>query len=162
MRRLHLTLAAPILFAVAAPAAIPQPLDPLRFFEGRTQSDATVKVLFHKAYRGHSIGVGRIETDGSLTLVQHVADEGQPPHDRRWHIGKVGPGRYAGTMSDASGPVAIDQVGEQYRFRFIAKDRYSVEEWLSPLPGGRSAHNSIQVRRFGMVVASTDGIIRKI
>ena len=162
MRRLHLTLAAPILFAVAAPAAIPQPLDPLRFFEGRTQSDATVKVLFHKAYRGHSIGVGRIETDGSLTLVQHVADEGQPPHDRRWHIGKVGPGRYAGTMSDASGPVAIDQVGEQYRFRFTAKDRYSVEEWLSPLPGGRSAHNSIQVRRFGMVVASTDGIIRKI
>jgi hypothetical protein len=162
MHHVHWALAAPILIAAAAPAAAQQQVDPLRFFEGRTQTDGTVKVMFKKPYRTRSFGQGRIEPDGSLTLVQRVEDDGLLPHERRWRVRQVGPGRYTAAMSEATGPVAIKQVGARFRFRFKMKGNLSVEQWLMPLPGGASARNSIRVRRFGLVVATTDGTIRKL
>src|SRR5205814_5217302 len=84
-----LMLAAPL-----AAASLQQPqVDPLRFFQGRTETVGTVKVMFHKAYRTRSVGAGRIEPDGSLTLVQRVEEEGKPPHDRRWRVRQTGPDR---------------------------------------------------------------------
>jgi hypothetical protein len=160
MRGLHLALAAPILIAVA-PAAAAQQVNPLSFFEGRTESNCTVKVMFKKPYRGFSLGRGRIEPDGSLTLVQRVHDDGEAPHDRHWRVRQISPGRYVGTMSDASGPVTIEQVGDRYRFRFRMKGKLNVEQWLTPLPGGASAISSSKVRRLGLVVATIEGMIRK-
>lgn len=161
MSQIRFALAAPILLAAAAPAAAQQ-VDPLRFFEGRTETEGTVKIMFKKPYRAHSLGHGRIERDGSLTLVQRVIDEGKPPHERRWRVREVAPGRFTGTMSDAIGPVAIDRIGERYRFRFQMKGNLKVEQWLSPMPGGKSARNSIKVRRLGVTVATTEGTIRKL
>jgi hypothetical protein len=164
MHSFYRAIAAPVLVAVAAPAASvasPYQTDPLRFFEGRTESDALVKIVFKKPYRGRSIGHGRIEPDGSLTLVQRVLDEGKPAHERRWSVRQVGPGRFDGTMSDATGPVKIEQVGARYRFRFTM-NKMSVEEWLIPLADGRSARMSAKIRRFGMVVATSEGTIRKV
>lgn len=149
-----------MLLAAATPEQ--QPLDPLRFFAGRTETLGTVKILFNKPFRSHSFGRGRIEPDGSLTLVQRVFDEGKPPHERRWRVRQVGPGRYTGTMTEAVGPVTIDQIGERYRFRFNMDGRLSVEQVLTPLPGGRTARNSARVRKFGMVVATTEGFVRKL
>ena len=161
MHPLCLAVMAPLLIAAAATsAASQQPLDPLRFFEGRTETEGLIKVVFQKPYRGRSIGNGRIEPDGSLTLVQRVLDEGKPPHERRWSVRQVGPGRFTGTMSDATGPVTIRQVGNRYRFRFTM-DRMAVDEWLTPQADGKSAKINIQVRRFGLVVATTEGMIRK-
>lgn len=160
MQGLHLALAAPILIA-AAPAAAATQVNPLSFFEGRTESASTIKVMFKKPYRGFSAGRGRIEPDGSLTLVQQVRDDGEAPHERRWRVRQVGPGRFAGTMSDASGPVTIEQVGNRYRFRFKMKGKLNVEQWLTPLPGGASAISSMKVRRLGLVVANIEGMIRK-
>jgi hypothetical protein len=164
MHALHLAFAAPFLVAAAASAtssaSLPQ-ADPLRFFEGRTETDGLIKVVFQKPYRGRSIGHGRIEPDGSLTLVQRVLDEGKPPHERRWSVRKIGPGRFTGTMSDATGPVTIEQVGARYRFRFTM-DKLGVDEWLTPMADGKSARITIQVRRFGIVVATTEGTIRKV
>lgn len=51
--------------ALAAAAFAPAPAgaqsidDPLRFFEGRTESVSTVKVLAGKPYRSRSLGRGR-------------------------------------------------------------------------------------------------------
>src|SRR5690348_3472973 len=42
--------------------------DPLRFFEGKTESVSTVKVLFKRSYETRAIGTGRIE-NGRLELV---------------------------------------------------------------------------------------------
>src|SRR5437763_12005506 len=96
---------AAVLLSFATPAAAASPVDPLRFFEGRTDNVGTAKLLFHKPYRTRSIGVGRIEHDGSLTLLQRVEDEGKPPRERSWRVRRIGAGRYAGTMTDADGPV---------------------------------------------------------
>ena len=165
MQPLHLALLAPVLIAAAATSAssaasLPQ-LDPLRFFEGRTETEGLIKVVFQKPYRGRSIGQGKIEPDGSLTLVQRVLDEGKPPHERRWSVRQTGPGRYTGTMSDATGPVKIEKVGARYRFRFTMQ-KMAVDEWLTPMADGKSAKINTQVRRFGLIVATTEGTIRKI
>jgi hypothetical protein len=160
----RLALVAPVFLLASASAAMSMsmPVDPLRFFVGRTESVGRVKVMFQKNYATHSTGVGRIEPDGSLILVQQVFDDGKPPHERRWRIRQIAPGRYTGSMTEAVGPVTIDKVGNGYRFRFAIGGRLSVEQLMAPLPGGRIASSRVKVRKFGMVVATTDGTVRKI
>lgn len=161
MRHFGIALAAPVLLAGAAPASAQHQTNPLRFFEGRTESQGLVKVMFKKAYRSRTIGHGRIERDGSLTLVQRVEDEGKPAHERRWKVREVAPGRFAGTMSEASGPVTIEKTGNRYLFRFRMKGNLNVEQWLTPLPGSKSARSNTKVRRFGLIVATGEAVIRK-
>jgi hypothetical protein len=121
-----------------------------------------MKAMMQKAYRVHSIGRGTIEPDGSLTLIQQVEDEGQTPHTRIWHIRQVGPGRYTGSMSDASGPVTIDQSGAGYRFRFSMPGGLSVEQWLFPAADGKYGSGTLTVRKFGMTVARSQTMIRRL
>jgi len=162
MHAVRILLATAGSFFVAAPATAEPLVHPLRFFEGRTETSGTVKTVMKKAYRTHSVGRGRIEPDGSLLLVQRVEDEGKPPRERRWRMRQIATGRYSGTMTEATGPVTIDEVGGRYRFRFKMKGNLSVEQWLAPLAGGKSARNSMTVRKLGMTVATGDGLIRKI
>jgi hypothetical protein len=138
------------------------PVDPLKFFEGRTLTEGTTKIMLSKPYRSRTLGVGTIRSDGSLALVQQVEDEGKPAHERRWLIREVAPGRFSGTMSQASGPVAIDQVAGRYRLRLKATGGYNVEQWLTPLPGGKSARSRLVVRKFGIVVATGEGFVTKL
>ena len=150
-------------FALSTGAARAGPLqNPLQFFEGRTESVSTVKVVMKKPLQSRSIGRGNILPDGSLNLVQRVEEEGRAPFERRWKIRQIGPGRYAGTMSEAKGPVTIDEVGDRYRFRFKMKGNLAVEQWLSPLPGNKAASTKVTIRKFGMAVAKSEGTIRKI
>jgi hypothetical protein len=165
MPNLRLTLIAPVLLLASGSAATTPasaPIDPLHFFVGRTESVGHVKIIFHDGYATHGTGEGRIEPDGSLFLVQQVFDDGKPPHERRWRVHQVGPGRYAGAMSEAVGPVTIDQVGARFRFRFAMAGRLNVEETMIALPGGRAARSSARVRKFGFVVVTSDGIVRKV
>lgn len=164
MLRPRLALMAPAMLLASASAAVPasDPADPLRFFVGRTEGTGRVRVMLHKSYSTRSTGIGRIEPDGSLLLVQQVFDEGKPPKERRWQVRQVGPGRYSGTMSDAVGPVTIDKVGARYRFRFALPGRLKVEQMMTPLEDGRSARSSAKISKFGMVVATTEGVIRKV
>ncbi|MEO8547903.1 MAG: DUF3833 family protein [Sphingomicrobium sp.] len=153
--------AAAAAFFLSAPTGAGPLVHPLNFFEGRTESSGTVKLFMRNPYRTRSIGRGHIESDGSLTLVQQVQDEGKPPRERLWRIRQIGSGHFAGTMSEASGPVTIDRVGDRYRFRFKMKGHLSVEQWLAPLAGGMTARNSMTVRKFGMTVGTGDGTVRK-
>jgi hypothetical protein len=153
-------MAAMPLIGASAPAAAP--IKPMQFFEGRTEGSGVVRVFLKSSYRTRSVGTGRIQPDGSLLLVQRVHDDGKPVHERRWKVRQTGPRSFAGTMSEAIGPVAIDQVGARYRFRFRMKGNLSVEQWLAPLPGGKSANNSMTVRKLGVRVGSGEGTIRKV
>ena len=136
--------------------------DPLRFFEGRTESISIVKVVMHKPYRTVAMGVGHIRPDGTLDLVQRLERDGEEPRTRRWLIKEVGKGRYAGSMSEATSPVNIDEVDGRFRFRFKMKGNLSVEQWLTPQADWRAATNRLTVRKFGIKVGSSDGIIRKL
>jgi len=162
MPRLQLALTASILLALSAYAASEPPADPLRFFAGRTESRATVRLLFKTPYHTHTMGTGRIEADGSLSLIQRVEDDGKPPLERRWHVTQAGPRHWTATMSQAIGPVAIDQVGDRFRFRFAMAGHLSVEQWLTPLPGATAARTVTKVRKYGLTVATTEGTVRKL
>ncbi len=118
--------------------------------------------MFHKPYRTHSDGHGVMKPDGSLSLVQHVVDEGKEPHDRKWRVRPVGEGSFSAMMSEAIGPVTIQQVGDSFRFRYKMKGKLSVEQILTPMPDGRSARNVGKVKRMGVTVATTTGVIRKV
>jgi hypothetical protein len=159
-----LALALPLLFTAAplASSSIRPEGDPLLFFQGRTETVGTVKVIFRKPYHTRSIGQGRMEPDGSLFLVQRVQDDGKPATERWWRVRETGPDRFTATMSEAVGPVRIDKVGQRYRFRFKLKGNMSGEQMLTPLPGGRTALTNLKVKSMGVTVATTDGMIRKI
>lgn len=146
----------------AAASAAGTANDPLRFFEGVTETTGVTKVVMHKSVRTRSVGRGQMKPDGSLYLVQRVEDDDRAPYVRRWQIRQIAPGRFAGTMSEAAGPVQIQQVGGRYRFTFKMKGNMSVEQWLTPLPGGRAASSDMTVRKFGIAVASSTAIVRKI
>ena len=138
-----------------------RPKSPLKFWEGRTESTGTVKLLMKKPFKSHAVGIGTIRSDGSLHLVQHVTEPDKAPFDRVWHIREVAPGRYSGTMSQASGAVTIDEVDGKFRFRFRMKGNLSVEQWLYPSKDWNSARNEVTIRKFGVVVGRSEGIVRK-
>ena len=146
----------------AAPANAARVAAPLRFFEGRTEMASVVKVVMKKPYRSRTVGRGHILSDGTLSLLQQVEEVGKPPHQRQWLIRQVGPGRFSGTMSEAVGPVQVQELGGRFRFKFRMKGNLAVEQWVTPLPGGKSAQSNITVRKFGMRVASSEGTIRKL
>lgn len=147
--------------ASASTAVVNAQTDPMRFFEGRTESISTIKLIMRKSFESRSLGRGEIDS-GVLNLVQRVQEDGKSPFDRRWRMRQVGPGRFAGTMTEAVGPVAVEEVGERYRFRFKMKGNVSVEQWLTPLPGGKVARSNVTIRKLGMTVGRSDGTIRKL
>ena len=160
MNRLCLAVLPLVLLGSAARAE--RLSDPLRFWEGRTETVSTLKVVMKKALKTRSLGVGKIKPDGSLELVQRVEDEGKPPRERRWNIRKVGPKRYVGTMNEATGPVVIEEVDDRYRFRFKMKGNLAVEQWIIPSADGKSARNTVTIKKLGMTVAKSEGTVRKL
>ena len=145
---------------VASAAPLPHPL---RFFEGLTESVGIMKMIAKRPYRVRSIGRGTVAPDGTLTLVQDVRDDdGKPPHLRTWRVRQVGATVYKGSMSDASGPVVIEQIGDAYRFRFKMHGNLAVEEWMIPNKDGKSGASKMTIRMWGMKVATCDGDIRRL
>ena len=135
---------------------------PLQFFDGTTVSESKVQILFRRSFTSRSVNRGKINPDGSLDLVQKVEESGRAPFERRWHIKRVGPGRFSGTMSEATGAVSIEEIQARYRFRFTVRGDLKVEQWMTPLPGGRSALNETTIRKHGIVVGRSKGTIRKV
>ena len=136
--------------------------NPLTFFEGRTESVSSVKIVTKKPFRSRALGKGVIKPDGTLELVQRVEDEGQQPRERRWRMHEVSPGHFTGTMSEARGPVNVEEIDGRYRFRFRMEGNVSVEQWLTPMPDGRTARSVVAIRKYGIRVGGSDGFIRKL
>lgn len=147
--------------SASAGAAEAQLADPLRFFEGRTESVSTVKLIMKQPFTSRAQGNGEVDR-GVLNLIQKVHDDGKPVFNRRWRMRQVGPGEFSGTMSEAVGPVTAEEVDGKYRFRFKMKGNLSVEQWITPLPGGRSAQSRTTIRKLGLTVGRSEGNIRKL
>jgi hypothetical protein len=160
--RFVLSAAAALALAFPAAAAPTSAASPMAFFEGRTVSEGTTKVVMKKTFRTHSQGVGRIGADGSLLLVQQVEEDGQPAKERRWRIRQVAPNRFTGTMTEAVGPVEVEKVGQRFHFRFKMKGGLSVEQWLTPLPDGVTAKSTLTVRKLGLPVATGESLFRRL
>lgn len=141
--------------APASPA-----FDPVAFFEGRTEGEGRVKIIFKDAKTLRVESVGTRERDGTLALKQVIAEPGKPPRTRYWRLKALGGGRYSGTLTDAVGPVRIETVGTRIHIRYKAKDHLDYDQWLTPA-GPRRVDNRMRVKRFGLTVAHVDEVISK-
>jgi hypothetical protein len=157
---LALLLAAPA--SAAAPQASGAGFDVMRFFEGRTEGSGTLRVTLRSAQPIRVQSVGRRERDGSLAVRQTISEGSKPPRVREWRIREIAPGRYAGSLTDATGPVTGELKGGKLRIEYEMKGGFGVEQWLTAQPGGRSLANEMRVRKFGRVVAWVDETIRRV
>jgi hypothetical protein len=147
------------MFALALVAAA---IDPIVFFTGRTEGEGTLSVAMQERPVTVRVrGIGRVDPDGTLVLDQRVREGSKPVKERQWRIRQIAPGRYAGTLSDADGPVSGELVGERLHLRFKMKGGLTADQWLALDPGGNSVRNVMTVRKLGVRVATLDETIRR-
>ncbi len=148
----------------AAPPEASQPgpaFDPVAFFTGPTHGDGKLDQVMKDRRTVTVDSIGRPERDGSLTLIQRIAMQGDPPRTRVWKLKQVAPGRYGGSLTDASGPVETLAIGRAIRIRYPMKGGLQVEQWLVAMPGGRVLDNRMTVHTWGMRVATLRERIEK-
>jgi hypothetical protein len=135
--------------------------DVIRFFEGETEGEGVLKILFRSPQRISVKSRGRIEPDGSLMLVQDIDQQGKSPRTRHWRMRQVAPGRYTGELTDAVGPVEGEVTGGQFRVAYQMKGGFRAEQWLTLRPDGRTIDNVMHVKKLGLSVATLRETISK-
>ncbi len=162
---LNALAAAAALATLALPAALPaQPaartFDPVAFFEGQTTGEGQLRKIMSAAKATRVTGRGRIE-GGVLVLDQSVAIAGEPRRERQWRLHAVAPGRWAGTLSDARGPVNASAAGAVLTIAYTSNDGMGITQSVTLARDGQSARNLMKVRKFGMTVATLDETITR-
>lgn len=142
-------------------SAVPTPaFDVPAFFAGRTEGIGQLKTLFSKSRTTIVHGTGTMEGD-VLVLDQTVRQGTSPPTHRQWRIHAAGPGKYAGTLSDATGNIVGEVDGNRLHLSFMLKGKLATQQWLTLAADARSAHNLMIVSKFGIRVAVLEEEIRK-
>ncbi|WP_375396031.1 DUF3833 family protein [uncultured Sphingomonas sp.] len=160
---LALILAPTGLAARRLPPPLPAPVfDPARFFAGRTHGTGSLNVVASKPKPVGVEGRGRVGGDGTLTLDQTVREGTKSPATRQWTFRPLGGGRYAGTLSDAAGPVAGEVTGNRLHLHFRMHGGIVADQLIDLAPDGRSAHNRMSFRKLGVVVARLDETITRL
>ncbi len=158
-----MTFAVALAFALAGAAPAPEPtLDMTAFFTGRTKAENVLKVVFKRPTRLVVDSIGGRGDRGDFVLIDTVREEGKPVRERKWIMRPAGPNRYAGLLSDATGPVDIVVSGRGATIRYTMKGGLKVVQQLELHGDGRVLTNRVVVRKLGLKFASLDGIIRKL
>lgn len=140
----------------AAPAAamLEAAPSPLAFFVGRSRSHGVLRVMFRPPRTVQVESDGVLAADGSLTLTQRIAEQHKPPRTRIFRLRQVSPGRYAGSLTDASGPVTGERRGDTLRLRYRMAGGLGVDQRITLAPGGRVAASRIGIYRMGMLAGT--------
>jgi hypothetical protein len=138
------------------------PFDPVKFFTGHTQGDATLRLISGASHRVSVDSRGRPDGHGGLVLDQRIREAGKPERTRQWVLHPAGPNRWTGTLTDAVGPVAVERTSEDVTIRYRMHGGAEVEQHLGLPPGGATADNHLTVSRFGIRLATLDEKIRKV
>ena len=156
--RLALVGAAALLVVSSAAEAAFNPVD---FFRGRTHGTGTLKIIFSSPETIEVDNEGVSEPDGSLLLKQTIHEPGKPARVRQWHLRQIANGRFEGTLTDAASAVRVDVTKGGVRIRYTAQNHLNFDQLLTPA-GPREVRNATRIRRFGIIVAHFDEVIRKL
>ena len=132
-----------------------------RFFSGRLEGNGTVNIIFSGQQTVRDISRGRIENN-VLIIDQVVQQQGTPPRRRQWRLTRVGQNRFTGTITDVRGQVTGEINGNVLHLRYRSVQGPWVEQWITLHPDGRTAHNRMTFRRFGIQVATVEEVIRRL
>ena len=135
--------------------------DPIAFFTGTTEGRGSLKVMFRARQQTLVMGQGRTTSDGDIVLDQQVR-RGSVSARRTWRLRRTGADRYAGTLSDASGPVLGTVAGNCLHLTFAMKGGLRAEQWLYLQPDGQTARNRMVVTMLGVPVARLDETIGRL
>lgn len=162
-RSILAALIPPLLLTTAAsPGGEPSPpSDPIRFFIGTTEGAGWLKKIMSSPQATRVHGRGAVRADGMLVLDQTVEVAGEKTTNRHWLLRRVAPDRFTGTISDAKGPVTAEAMAGRIRIRYTMTAGMAVDQVVVVAPDGRSASNSMKVKRFGITVATVAETIRK-
>jgi hypothetical protein len=155
----RLGIAAVALIIAASP--VQAAFNPVDFFRGRTHGTGTLKIIFRSPEVIQVDNLGTAQKDGSLVLEQVIHEPGKPPRTRYWRLRQTAANRFEGTLTDAASPVRVDVARGGIRIRYTGKDHLNFDQLLTPA-GANEVHNQMRVRRFGIIVAHFDEIIRKV
>ena len=131
-------------------------LQPEVFFAGATTSTGVLETASGAPSRQfHVAGTGEVTADGALQLSQSVVFGDDAPQRRTWLLRRLDAHHYAGTLTDASGPVRAEAYGNLFHLRYAMRRLFagSMEQWLYLQPDGRTVLNEATVRVAGIVVA---------
>ena len=165
MRPLPLLLALALTACVPGfPPARPAPrpvFDPIAFFSGQTRGEGRLSIVFRSPSRFAVDGSGRIAPDGSVILDQRIHRLGRTPQRRQWRIARIGPGRYAASLSSADGPVSAAVDGNLLRLDFREKG-LAVHQEIVLDADGRSARNRMTLSKLGIPIAAVEETILRL
>jgi hypothetical protein len=129
------------------------------FFVGKSEGEGDLKVLVKKRTRVVVRSQGVMEPDGTLVLDQTIDRSGSKEKNRRWKLREVAPGRYAGTLSDAVGPVTGTVEGDDFHVGYRIKSGVSVDQHLI-LQSDHTIANHMTFRKLRVVVGRMGEMIR--
>jgi hypothetical protein len=135
--------------------------NPVDFFRGRSHGEGTLQVIFQSPKQISVDSLGREEKDGTLTLEQIIHEPGKPARTRYWRMREKRPREFEGTLTDAASPVRVDITADGVRIRYHGKDHLDFDQQLVPA-GALVVRNHMKVKRFGIVVAHYEEVIRKL
>lgn len=141
VRLLVLAVALVSFTAGTVPAVEPVEFTPQAGFGGQSRGDGSLKFLFGRDRPFHVDSLGTQQPDGTFRLEQTVTFEGEPPQQRVWLLVTTAPGAYAGTLSDAAGPVGGATSGRELSLRYRAAGPVVMHQELRLRPDGRTIDN---------------------
>lgn len=127
--------------------------DVARAFVGASAGEGRLKIVFRKTRPVHVQSTGHQAKDGTIVVDQIITEPGRKATTRQWRLREVAPGRYAGSLSDAAGPVEGAVRGNCLELRFRMKGDLTAHQWLFAMPDGRTVQNRMSIRKSGILVA---------
>ena len=134
------------------PSAAHLTFNPVKAFAGRSHGDGTLSVILQPPQPYHVESRGFTQTDGTFRLEQTVTFTGKPPQKRVWLLKKVSPTDYAGTLSDAAGPVEGHITGPQFNLIYPLPGNLTMHQTLTLKPGGKVIDNLGRITFWGLEV----------
>lgn len=124
-----------------------------RAFVGKSAGEGRMKIAFRKTRMVHVDSLGTQAADGTIIVDQIITEAGTKTTTRQWQLREIAPGRYAGSLSDAAGPVTGVVSGNCLKLRFPMKDGLVAYQWLFAMPDGHTTENRMSIRKSGVLVA---------
>jgi len=125
---------------------------PQHAFAGESEGNGSLKMLLGDARAFHVESHGSEQRDATLRLEQRVTFQGEPGRDRVWIITPAGPGQYAGTLTDAAGPVSGCTSGARLSLRYRVKGPFVMHQELELMPDGKTIDNAGVITFLGVPV----------